>query len=118
GGGRDTLVGGTAQGAGNLIQENHLDGINIASGEGTRIEGNVIGAAVADSPDFLSNGGNGVELSGGGLTIIGGTSPEARNVISCTLENGVEVIDGSDVRIEGNYIGLDIHGDQRESNGL
>ncbi len=101
----DNLIGGSAPGAGNVIS-GISSGFGITTnGTGTVIQGNRIGTDV--------NGVNKIPNSGGvlatGLNIlVGGTTAEARNIIS---GNGDGVtIRGAGSRLQGNYIGTDITG--------
>lgn len=103
-------IGGTATGAGNLISGNGEDGISVAGGINnvpTRaiIQGNLIGTDVNGVVAIPNS--NGIQLPSSTGTIIGGTSVQARNVISGNRENGIRLGFGaSSGRIEGNYIGL------------
>ena len=68
--GADNTIGGLGATAGNLISANGLDGINISSDECV-VEGNKIGTT-ADGVGPLGNAGNGIVITGNGVTI-GGT---------------------------------------------
>jgi hypothetical protein len=113
------VVGGTAAGAGNLISGNGGDGINILSPSHT-IQGNLIGTDVSGTL-ALSNIGDGIETFRADGTLIGGTTPVARNVISGNRENGVRfgVVDNpqNPIRVEGNYIGVNRFGTGALGNG-
>jgi len=118
----NNTIGGTAPGAGNLIS-GHL-GIRLQSGDGTVIQGNLIGTDVTGTrvpPNTFgvpSSNITGIEILAGDNTLIGGTTPGARNVIS---GNQVGIAIGADyfhplpiasVTIQGNFIGTDITGTQ------
>jgi hypothetical protein len=103
-------IGGTATGAGNLISGNGEDGISVSGGINSIpsraiIQGNLIGTDVNGVVAIPNT--NGIQLPASDGTIIGGTSAEARNVISGNRENGIRLGSGaSSGLIEGNYIGL------------
>lgn len=105
------LVGGTEPGAGNVISGNSVTGVHIfGTGSGNLVQGNLIGlSAGGDGP--LRNGDQGILLDGQTNTLIGGTEPGARNVISV---NPIGVsISGSTTSgnlVQGNYIGTDPSG--------
>ena len=97
-------IGGSAAGAGNLISGNKGNGILISGSGATNnlVQGNLIGT------DFggiaaLSNGASGVSIQNASSNTIGGTTPEARNVISANI--------GADVTISGNGFDFAIGGD-------
>jgi CSLREA domain-containing protein len=116
----NTVIGGTAAGAGNLISGNASEGIRIFgnTSTGTNIQGNFIGTNAAGSA-ANGNGRTGVTVDGGRNTTIGGTTAAARNLISgngrdlitdgiLILQSGVQAADGNVV--QGNYIGTDVTG--------
>ena len=99
-------IGGTIAGAGNVISGNFV-GItgNVTS---SLIAGNTIGLAGPGSPVAVPNS-VGILLGASGTTI-GGTTPEARNVISASNGNGGTSGVGLDLTgdanlIQGNYVG-------------
>ena len=81
--GANTVIGGTGANQGNVITNNGNEGINLMSGAtGTIIQGNIIGL---DPDGSIGSGNNDVGiavLSGADNTTIGGTTEEARNIIS------------------------------------
>ena len=97
-------IGGTTPGARNVISGNVGSGIFLSSG--SLVQGNLIGlnatgnAAVGNDVDGVT--------AGGGSTI-GGTTSAARNVISGSRSDGVQV-SGTSNQIQGNFIGTDITG--------
>ena len=114
------IVGGAVAGAGNLISGNGEDGISLGS-PGHTIQGNLIGTDVSGTL-ALPNQSDGIETSRADRTLIGGTTPEARNVISGNRENGLRFgpVDNpanNPVRVEGNYIGLNRFGTGALGNG-
>ena len=64
------------------------DGIFIAGFNTNIIEGNFIGTDLSGTED-LGNGNNGVGILDSGNNMIGGATPEARNLISGNKEAGV-----------------------------
>ncbi len=104
-------IGGVPAAARNLISGNGI-GIVIAGPDtnGNVVQGNLIGTDVTGTV-ALGNIATGVSLGGGTGTnnLVGGTAPEARNVISGN-DAGVTlgVADGN--RVQGNFIGTDITG--------
>jgi parallel beta-helix repeat protein len=108
--GANGLVGGTVPGARNVISGNTSDGITII-GAGSRLQGNLIGTDITGTV-ALGNGGNGVVAGTGAL--VGGTTPEARNVISGNGGFGNVSVgsnsSGNSAVVQGNYIGTDISG--------
>ncbi len=113
-------VGGTAAGSGNLISGNLNSGVYIDASN-TTVQGNLIGTNAAGT-GALANGSNGsatggVYIASGTGSLIGGTSSSARNVLSGNGGAGVwiEGTTGSHT-IQGNYIGVDITGDNALGN--
>lgn len=107
----NNVIGGTAPGAGNLISGNPT-GIRV-NAPATSIQGNLIGTDVTGKVKLANGGGiNAVTTD----TLIGGTTPEARNIISGNNGDGV-FFGGSGSRLQGNFIGLDITGTIRLGNG-
>ena len=110
-------IGGTTPGAGNLISGNRVAGIEVSGGTATAnvIQGNFIGTDLAGSFS-VGNGEDGVFINNAKNTMVGGTTPGARNLISGNgaifLTDGV-FIQGSSATgnlVQGNLIGTDITG--------
>jgi hypothetical protein len=101
----NNVIGGTAAGAGNLISGNST-GIQ-ASGNGTIIQGNLIGTDVTGTSAIPNNSG-GVQAVGLGV-IVGGVTTGSRNVISGNFSDGV-FTRGAGNKVQGNFIGTDITG--------
>jgi len=74
-----------------------------------RVEGNFIGTDMTGTAD-LGNGNVGILLSGGRDNVVGGTTSNARNLISGNDLFGIHLVGTLDSRIEGNFIGTDITG--------
>ena len=115
-------IGGVVSGTGNLISGNGADGINVTFYNHV-IQGNLIGTDVSGTL-ALPNQGDGIETFRADATLIGGTTPEARNVISGNRENGLrlQAIDdplnsNNRVRVQANYIGTNRFGTGALGNG-
>ncbi len=117
----DVTIGGTAPGAGNVISGNgtgHLccgapspsgAGVGLTGVSATVVEGNLIGTD-ASGTYAIPNTGTGVNFFDNVTsTVIGGTTPAARNVISGNGSDGLGVGGAGDV-ILGNYIGTNAAG--------
>jgi len=102
----NNLVGGVVAGAGNLISGNKFDGIAVSGNTSANtVQGNYIGTNF-NGDDDLGNGGSGIDCRSFN-TIIGGATPQARNVISGNKENGIKLAQqGSGNQIKGNHIGV------------
>jgi titin len=130
------IIGGTTAADRNIISMNGRDGttigacasvnglgICIENVNGVTIQGNYIGV---DATGLVArgNGNSGIMLNGGNSNVlIGGTAAGARNIISangfnCTdgtapnARHGVQFVNanGTNNRVEGNYVGLGIDG--------
>lgn len=105
----NNLIGGTSSGTGNLISGNS-EGI-ITAGEGTIIQGNLIGTDVNGSTQISNR--IGVDVSANN-SLIGGLTAAARNVISGN-DLGIQLGDNSAAVwrgniVQGNLIGLNASG--------
>jgi hypothetical protein len=118
-GGSNATPGGVCSGECNLISGNTGSGIQIDF-EGTlspsmenTISGNYIGTDVSGTA-AIPNGDFGVNLEGGAkLTVVGGNSPDKRNLISGNSRLRQLALAGSGVMsntISGNFIGTDASG--------
>jgi len=112
---RGVVVGGTAPGARNIISGNAKNGLELVGGiNGTPcrnvvVQGNFIGTDVSGT-SALPNGG-GILLNAASDALVGGTSAEARNIISGNTGHGMEMVGlGSPNRVQGNFIGLNVFG--------
>jgi len=87
------------------------------NGDGSKVQGNLIGTDPTGTLD-RGNGGNGVHASySTSNNQIGGTTPEARNVISGNDSYGVRLF-GSEHTVLGNYIGTNKNGTGDLGNSL
>ena len=93
----------------NVISANNGDGVRISNvdTDNNLVAGNFIGTDVTGAI-ALGNSGDGVEVNGAQGNVIGGRTPESRNVISGNAGNGI-VLTGSGAtanEVIGNYVGL------------
>lgn len=116
----NNIIGGSEAGEGNVISGNGRQGICVtgSSATGTVIRGNYIGTD-AGGTQALGNAYYGVHLDGAPNSVIGGTEPNERNLISGNGAAGVRIL-GSEATgtiIQGNYIGLQSNGQAALPNG-
>jgi hypothetical protein len=104
-------IGGTTPGAGNIISANYWSGIVLTAGTfGSIIQHNFIGAD-ATGTHGLANGAMGIRLCACHHNTIGGTAPNAGNVVSANELTGVYIGDRSTSnQVLGNNIGTDASG--------
>jgi len=105
----NTLIGGTAPGARNLISGIDGNAIEIQNSSGNIVQGNYIGVDAAGT-SRLGNSYAGVQFNSGDNNIIGGTLSGARNVISGNGGNGIVLFGSTDNIVQGNYIGTNATG--------
>ncbi len=120
-----------------------INGLHITAGDSV-VRGLGISGFLGFAPETSMTAGNGILLEGGGGNIIegnqfgtlglnetagitlinssgnriGGTTPEARNVISRNFNFGVFLLRSNDNVIQGNYIGTDAEGQNAVPNGI
>ena len=116
----NNTIGGTTPAARNILSGNTL-GITIDFPnfgnlvQGNLVQGNFIGVDVTGTTAVAN--GHGVVIGVNAFNnTIGGTSPEARNIISGNINPGIS-IGGYSNLIQGNYIGTDITGTAAVGNG-
>lgn len=106
----NVTVGGVTPGARNIISGNFGTGVHIR-GTGSKLQGNFIGTDITGT---LALGNAQTGVIAGNNVLIGGTTPEARNIIAGNFGAGnVSLGDnssGSDATVQGNYIGTDVTG--------
>lgn len=110
-GAANNFIGGTAPGTANVISGNGQSGVNIArSASGNFVRGNLIGTDASGLAP-LGNSQDGVRLDNAAANVIGGTDPNAGNVLASN-STGVELTGAGTVRnsILGNFIGTDAKG--------
>jgi CSLREA domain-containing protein len=115
----NTLIGGTAAGAGNVISGNTNDGVdlrgpNVASANpGTTVQGNFIGTDVTGTV-AIANGQTGVLIGDENANnLIGGTAAGAGNLISGNVFDGVRIFNtqsNANNVVQGNKIGTNAAG--------
>ena len=119
-GGDHNLIGGTADGEGNLVPGNRSDGIRIDErATGNDLQGNLIGTTFTGRAP-LPNDDDGVTINNWSENTIGGAQPGAGNVISANAGDGVSM-EGFDVveanRVLGNWIGTNKTAERDLGNG-
>jgi hypothetical protein len=105
----NNLIGGTVPGARNIISGNGQQGIFILNAPSNTVQGNYIGTDFSGTL-ALGNGSFGVWMNFSNSNLIGGTSVDARNVISANGSNGILVTSSSFNQVQGNFIGTDVSG--------
>ncbi len=106
------LVGGTLNGARNLISGNGANGINLGEdSEQNLLQGNYVGTDVSGSV-ALGNSYDGVLVgTASASNTVGGTDAGVRNVISGNGHFGVDLFEaGTSNLVQGNFIGTDAAG--------
>jgi titin len=116
-GANSNTIGGTAQGAGNTISNNGVDGIDIESSSNV-VSGNYIGLdATGEYVAGLGNGADGIYIGviqgTGGSNTIGGTVEAARNYVAANWGWGLEISASS----TNNYIDYDTFGRDIDGEG-
>lgn len=109
--GKETLIGGTGEGAGNVVSGNAFAGIDLGPGSAeTVIQGNYVGTDASGSAAMGNALGIFVNLSG--ANVIGGSGSGAGNVISGNRETNVVIhgLDATGNSLLGNVIGPDATG--------
>lgn len=102
----NTVIGGLTPGARNVISGNQSTAV-IFGGNGSTLQGNFIGTDITGTQAL----DNGEGVRPGHNASVGGTVPEARNVIAGNVVNIVlDVVPGPGAVIQGNYIGTDVTG--------
>ena len=116
--GRQNIIGGRNPGEGNVISGNELFGISIDGAADNILQGNLIGLDRSGRQAVANKYGMTVQAGATG-NVIGGGSPQERNVISGN-NTGLLLRDpetsGNTVR--GNYFGTDVSGDTGIGNVL
>ncbi len=113
--GSGNTIGGTAAGARNVISGNSYNGIMIEGdgATGNLVQGNYIGTDVSGS-SALGNQEAGIYVygaNGTGTNTIGGTTAQARNIISGNGDGGIFLYSSTaPLLVQGNYIGTNVTG--------
>jgi len=124
GGAQGNTVGGSNPGEGNLISGNNTKGMIIMGSNtaGNVVIGNYIGTDV-NGTTALPNNEDGLRIVDGAHdNIIGGSTPEERNIISGNIhDDGIEIGGWGEPcignKVIGNYIGTDVTGTVGLGNG-
>lgn len=109
-------IGGTNGTSGNLISANWQYGIWISDTAAvhTVIQGNLIGQMVYDAPSLANVDG---VIVGAHSCVVGGTSTNARNVISGNDSIGITILQSATgTVVQGNYIGITLDGQSNRPN--
>jgi hypothetical protein len=109
------VIGGSGAGEGNVVAAGALEGIDLTTGSGARIQGNRIGTNAAGTEAL----GNDVGISASnhpGLVIGGNFNAGEGNVISGNTHQAVIIASVGSI-VKGNTIGLDVTGQQLLGNG-
>ena len=119
-----TLIGGTAEGAGNVASGNGIAGINVFNGVDAVVYGNRVGTD-ATGTFAIANGFEGIIVGTHGATI-GGVEQGQGNIVAYNLGAGIEVqgltdaSNGNTIRGNSIYsnggIGIDLAGDGPTAN--
>jgi subtilisin-like proprotein convertase family protein len=109
-----TVIGGPAEGAGNVIASSVNEGIYFSESLDAVVQGNRIGTNVGGTA-LRGNGAAGVFLFNSGNILIGGPTSATRNLISANGSHGIEIVNLGSVDIlghefppnviQGNFIG-------------
>ena len=115
----NNTIGGAQTGARNIISGNLKNGVYISSSywAGNILQGNYIGTNMNGTAS-LGNGEHGVFILQVPDNIIGGTTPQERNIISGNGADGVHLTNNTTGNIvQGNFIGTDANGVANLGNG-
>jgi hypothetical protein len=131
----NSIIGGTAPGARNIVSGNLIDGIHVVGttatpATGNLIQGNFVGVNAAGTGSVGTKtvggfagtpAGNdifGIEISGGNANTVGGATAGARNVVGFNAA-GIEVDNGGQNNIiQGNFSGVGADGVTPVGNNL
>ncbi|GAA4443745.1 VCBS domain-containing protein [Novipirellula rosea] len=112
----NNTIGGSVTGTGNVISGNSTYGVYVNASNNT-VAGNTIGLNAAGTAAIANN--YGIHLLNAANNVIGGTTTEARNVISGNTVDGVYISGATSTgnSIQGNFIGTNAAGTSAISNG-
>lgn len=116
--GSGNLIGGTSDGARNVISGNDAEGVKLnLSAHNSRVEGNFVGTDRSGTAD-LGNARAGV-LVLSSVNVVGGTAVGAGNVISGNAGGGIALLGtgATGNQVQGNLIGTDVSGTADLGNG-
>jgi hypothetical protein len=112
------------QGPNNLIKDNAIAGnsqagvfVYTSKATSTKITGNKVGTDANGNKPVPNK--NGIQVNGGDYTTIGGSTTQARNVVSGNKYDGILLISGDSTHntVEGNLVGLNAQGTAKVPNG-
>jgi CSLREA domain-containing protein len=109
---RDNLVGGILPNERNVIAGSEFNHVRILQGIGNRVQGNYLGTNRLAAGSRTGSGFSGVFISDGRDNTLGGSTPDARNLIVRGGVHGV-LIQGTNARgnkVQANHIGTDLDG--------
>lgn len=90
----------------NVTSGNFFLGMEISDSSSVRITGNLVGTD-ASGTQSVENGFRGINIVSGNDHLIGGPTPEDRNIVSGNGDDGIGLIFGPDnVTVQGNYVGI------------
>ena len=122
-------VGGTVVATGNVISDNHANGIDLLESSGVSIQGNQIGTDATGDNDpnqsnqDFGNASNGIFINQSNDITIGGSVTGSGNLISGNHASGV-FISGTSTNtaygnlVQGNLIGVDVHASRQIANAV
>src|SRR5262249_30538026 len=110
-----TLTGGGSTVRGLAINRFGGEGVEVG-GAGNVLAGNFIGTDPGGATG-LGNDSVGVRLLAATGSTVGGTTPDARNLISGNSGNGITISGGSGDVVAGNYVGTNAAGTTALANG-
>ncbi len=115
--GAHNIIGGITPLESNIVSGNGKNGIHlIASAHHTRIQGNIVGIQ-SSLRHLLPNQEDGIFVKSQD-NLIGGRETGAGNIIGGNLQSGIEIHQGHNNRIQGNFIGTDKDGKLEWGNQL
>lgn len=106
------FIGGSRATEGNVISGNYGIGIFVSSSasSGNRICGNLVGLSAGGTAP-LGNGQGGISVLDAGENVIGGSDPEAGNIVSGNDAVGILISGtGASNKVSGNWVGLNLSG--------
>jgi hypothetical protein len=116
-GGSNNTIGGTVSNDRNVIANSVYLGVDVeGGGSGNKIIGNYVGTdatgeiAMGNGQTAPDGTRSGIGIFGGSHNIIGGTTPEERNIVADSGNQGIQIQDSSFNEIRGNYVGTDVTG--------
>jgi hypothetical protein len=95
--------------AANLVSGTSTAGIDLNGSPGSFVVGNMVGTNAAGDSIIAGTGAIGVSVSSSPDAVIGGTTPDARNVVvPGAAQEGISV--DTNTQVVGNFVGTDVTG--------